>query len=116
MVGARNDDDVARLGRARVQHGAVIQRHDEVGFAVNDEMATHARRGHVVLMCRELDEEGHAEPAPVMMLVVRELMKVAGRIPRHYRVHPDVAEAGADARAGAGTGTGAGIGTGAAGV
>ena len=116
MVGARNDDDVARLGRARVQHGTVIQRHDEIGFAVNHEMVGDTGRRGVVLMRRELHEERHAEPAPVVALVVRELMKVAGRVPGDDRVNPEVAEAGADAGTGAGTGTEAGIGTGAAGV
>ena len=110
MVAARNDDDVARLGRARVQHGAVIQRHDEVGLAVNDEMTGDAGRRGVVLMCRELDEERHAEPAPVVIFVVRELVQVAGRVPGDDRVQPEVAEAGAAA------GTGAGAGAEAAGV
>ena len=110
MVGARNDDDVARLGRARVQHRTVIQRHDEVGLSVNDEMTGDAGRRGVVLMRRELDEERHAEPAPVMMLVVRELMQVAGRIPSDDRVHVEAAATGA------GAGTRVGAGAGAAGV
>ena len=102
MVAARNDDDVARLGRARVQHGSVFDGYDVVGFAVNDEMTGDAERRRVVLMRRELDEERHAKPAPVVILVVRELMQVAGRVPCNDRVRAEVAAAGAGAGAGAG--------------
>jgi len=85
VVAAGEDHEVAGLARALVQRHAVLEAHDVVGVAVDDQVHRHSGRRQRIAPARILDRERHAQPAIVVEVVVGQLGEAGRRVPRHHR-------------------------------
>ena len=85
MIATVDDDEIARLAGAFVQGDAVLEAHHVVGGPLDDQVHGYAARRQRVAPARVLDRERHAQPSPILEIVVGQLGEARRRVPRHDR-------------------------------